>query len=87
MEKIKKGQDALDNALDLAYKDMIELDYIEEQALSRYPELKDDEAYQESISRIRNNLNKQYNKLMKKQTTMEKLMNKGKRQKKVLEKN
>lgn len=86
-DRVKKGQDALDNALDLAYKDLIELDYIEEQALSKYPELKDDPSYQASISRIRNNLNNQYNKLMKKQTTMEKLMSKGKRQKKVLEKN
>lgn len=85
LDEIKKGQDALNGAIDLAYKDLVELDYIEEQAYSRYPELAKDPAYQASITRMRNNLNNQYNKLMKKQNTMEKYLNKGKRQRKVLE--
>ena len=85
LNRIKKGQDALDGALDLAYKDLVELDYIEEQATTRNPALKDDPAYQASINRVRNNLNNQYKKLMKKKTTMEKYMSKGKRQKKILE--
>jgi len=85
LDRIKKGQDALDGAIDLAYKDLVELDYIEEQAVSKYPYLKDDPAYQASINRVRNNLNNQYNRLMKKKNTMEKYLHKGKRQKKILE--
>lgn len=86
LESIKKGQDALDGAIDLAYKDLVQLDYIEEQALSKYPELANDPAYQASVARIRNNLNNQFNKLQHKQQTMDKYLNKGKRQKKVLKK-
>ena len=84
LEGIRKGQDALDSAIDLAYKDLVQLDYIEEQALSRYPELADDPAYQASITRVRNNLTNQFNKLQNKQDTMERIFTKGRKQKKTL---
>ena len=86
LDKIKKGQDALDGAIDLAYKDLVQLDYIEQQAYARYPELQEDEAYQASITRVRNNLTNQFNKLQQKQETMERYLTKGKRQRKVLNK-
>ncbi len=86
LEGIKKGQDALDNAIDLAYKDLVQLDYIEEQALSKHPELADDPAYQASITRVRNNLVNQFNKLQHKQDVMEKYSKKGVKQKKTLKK-
>ena len=86
LESIKKGQDALDGAIDLAYKDLVQLEYIEQQAYAKYPELATDEAYQASITRVINNLTNQFNKLQHKQETMEKYHSKGKRQKKVLNK-
>ena len=86
LEGIKKGQDALDNAIDLAYKDLVELDYIEEQALKKHPELADDPAYQASITRVRNNLVNQFNKLQHKQEVMEKYSKKGIKQQKSLKK-
>ena len=86
LEGIRKGSDALDSAIDLAYKDLVQLDYIEEQALSKHPELADDPAFQASITRVRNNLTNQFNKLQKKQQTMEKYMEKGFKQRKTLKK-
>ena len=86
LDRIKKGQDALDGAIELAYKDLVQLDYIEQQAYAKYPELATDEAYQASITRVRNNLTNQFNKLQHKQETMERYLTKGKRQRKVLNK-
>jgi len=72
LDAIKKGQDALNGALDITYKNLVELDCLEEQALSRYPELAYDPRYVSQITSLRTNLTKKYNKLMKKNQTMEK---------------
>lgn len=84
LEAIKKGQDALNGALDITYKNIIELDYLEQQALSRYPELAYDPRYVSQITSLRSNLTKKYNKLMKKNETMEKYRLKTQKQVKKL---
>ena len=72
LESIKQGQDALNGALDITYKNLVELDVLEQQALSRYPELAFDPKYVSQVTSLRTNLTKKYNKLMKKNETMEK---------------
>lgn len=84
LEAIKRGQDALNGALDITYKNIVELDYLEQQALSRYPELVYDPRYVSQITSLRTNLTKKYNKLMKKNETMEKYRLKTQKQVKKL---
>lgn len=86
LSTIKKGQDALNGALDITYKNLIELDYLEQQALSRYPELAYDPDFIKEVTRLRTNLSNKYNKLMKKNKNMEKYYMKSKYQQKVLKK-
>lgn len=86
LSTIKKGQDALNGALDITYKNLIELDYLEQQALSRYPELAYDPDFIKEVTRLRTNLSNKYNKLMKKNKNMEKYYMKTKHQTKVLKK-
>lgn len=84
LSNIKRGIDALDGAIDLTYKNSVQLDYLEEEALSRYPELQYDQAFINKVTNIRIKLDKNYNKLMKKKQTMEKYMGKTKKQIKIL---
>lgn len=84
LESIKKGQDALNGALDITYKNIVELDYLEQQALSRYPELAHDPRYVSQVTSLRANLTRKYNKLMKKNETMEKYRLKTQKQVKKL---
>lgn len=86
LSSIKKGQDALNGALDITYKNLVELDYLEEQALARYPELANDQDFIREVTRLRINLNNKYNKLMKKNKNMERYYMKSKYQQKVLKK-
>lgn len=86
LSNIKKGQDALNGALDITYKNLVELDYLEQQALARYPELANDQDFIREVTRLRINLNNKYNKLMKKNKSMEKYYMKSKYQQKVLKK-
>lgn len=84
LEAIKKGQDALNGALDVTYKNLVELEYLEQQALSRYPELAHDPRYVSQVTSLRSNLTRKYNKLMKKNETMEKYKLKTQKQVKKL---
>ena len=84
LDGIKRGQDALNGALDITYKNLTELDYLEQQALSRYPELANDPRYVSQVTSLRANLTKKYNKLMKKNQTMEKYRIKTKKHTKIL---
>ena len=84
LEAINRGQDALNGALDQTYKNIVELDYLEQRALARYPELAYDPRYVSQVTSLRTNLTKKYNKLMKKNQTMEKLRLKTKKQTKIL---
>ncbi len=87
LEQIKQGQDALNGALDITFKNIVELDYLETQALTKYPELAKDPHFISQVTNIRTQLNKKYNKLMKKNKTMEKYYHKTKHQTKILKKN
>lgn len=84
LSSIKKGQDALDSALDITYKNIVELDYLEQQAIERYPELEYDPEFIKEVTNLRIKLNKNYNKLMKKNQLMEKYYYKTKKQIKIL---
>ena len=84
LSEIKKGQDALNGALDITYKNLVELDYLEQRALSKYPELAYDPRFINQVTRLRTNLNKKYNNLMRKNNIMEKYYMKTKRHRKIL---
>lgn len=84
LSAIKKGQDALNGALDITYKNIVELDYIEQQAINRYPELTYDYEFINRVTNLRIRLNNQYNKLMRKNKIMEKYYLKTKHQRKIL---
>ena len=84
LEQIKQGQDALNGALDVTYKNLVELEYLEQRALGRYPELAYDPRFVNQVTRLRTNLNKKYNKLMNKNKTLEKYRMKTKKQTKIL---
>lgn len=84
LSQIKQGQDALNGALDITYKNLVELDYLEQEALDRYPELINDPRFINEVTRLRTNLTSKYNKLMKKNQNMEKYYMKSKYQRKVL---
>lgn len=86
LSNIKKGQDALNGALDLTFKNIVELDYLEQQAISRYPELAYDPNFISRVTNLRIHLNNQYNKLMRKNKVMEKYYLKTKHQRKILQK-
>lgn len=84
LDAIKRGQDALNGALDITYKNIVELDYLEQQALSKYPELAHDPRYVSQVTSLRTSLTRKYNKLMKKNETMEKYRLKTQKQVKKL---
>lgn len=84
LNQIKQGQDALNSALDITYKNLVELDYLEQRALMRYPELAYDPSFINQVTRLRTNLNKKYNNLMNKNKTLEKYRMKTKKQIKTL---
>lgn len=86
LSQIKQGQDALNGALDITYKNLVELEYLEQRALSRYPELSYDPRFINQVTRLRTNLNKKYNNLMNKNKTLEKYRLKTKKHKKILKK-
>lgn len=84
LSQIKQGQDALNGALDVTYKNLVELEYLEQRALGRYPELAYDPRFVNQVTRLRTNLNKKYNTLMNKNKTLEKYRMKTKKQIKIL---
>lgn len=84
LEQIKQGQDALNGALDVTYKNLVELEYLEQRALGRYPELATDPRFINQVTRLKSNLNNKYNKLMRKNKVMEKYRMKTKKHIKIL---
>lgn len=86
LSQIKKGQDALNGALDITYKNLVELDYIEQQALSKYPELANNPEFISQIMHLKTKLNQNYNKLMRKNKVMENYYYRSKQQKRILKK-
>ena len=84
LEQIRQGQDALNGALDITYKNLVELEYLEQRALTRYPELAYDPKFINETTRLRTNLNRRYNNLMRKNKVMEKYRMKSKKHRKIL---
>ena len=86
LDQVKQGEDALNSALNVTYKNIVELEYIEQEALSRYPELINDPRFTNKITSLKLKLDNNYNKLMRKKQVMEKYHRKAKSQIKVLKK-
>ena len=84
LSQIKKGQDALNGALDITYKNIVELEYLEQRAINKYPELIYDPRFISQVTKLKTQLNSKYNKLMKKNKTMEKYYGKTKKHIKIL---
>ena len=72
LKHIKKGSDALENALNLTNTNLSYLDYLEQNILAKYPELSLDEEYLLYINKLRYSLLKNEEKLLKKKKTIEK---------------
>lgn len=86
LSDIKTGKDSLDKAIGLTYKNMVYLDYLEKEALNRYPKLAQDEEFNKYIKNIRAKLNKNYTKLNNKQKILDKYILKINKKNKVLKK-
>lgn len=72
LEHIKKGSDSLEEALNLTITNLSFLNYLEQNILSKYPELPLDEEYLLYINKLRYSLLKNEEKLLKKKQTIEK---------------
>ena len=84
LEQIKRGEDALNSALNMTYKNQVQLEYIVSESLAKYPELADNPEFINKINVIRMQLEHNYQKMMKKKKIMEKYHRKTKSQIKVL---
>ncbi len=72
LEHLKKGSDSLEEALNLTNTNLSYLNYLEQNILSKYPELSLDEEYLLYINKLRYSLLKNEEKLLKKKQTIKK---------------
>ena len=72
LEHLKKGSDFLEEALNLTITNLSYLNFLEQNILSKYPELSLDEEYLLYINKLRYSLLKNEEKLLKKKQTIEK---------------
>ena len=72
LEHIKKGSDALEDALNETKENLSYLNYLEKNILSKYPELAVDEEYLLYINKLRFNLLKNEEKMLKKKKMIQK---------------
>ena len=86
LSALRQGKDALDKAIDQTYDNIEKLQYITYDALNRYPELSYDKKFNKYISKLNNNLQKNYEKLVKKREIIDKYYNKTNKQVKKLQK-
>ena len=84
LEQIKQGEDALNSALNMTYKNQVQLEYVVNQALARYPELANEPLFTNKVNNLRMQLEHSYQKMMNKKNIMEKYHRKTKSQIKVL---
>ena len=84
--QIKKGQDLLNSAINTNYENIIYLNYLEKTALQKYPELINDYEFMNYLTKLKHQLNKNYQYLMHKQQILEKHCRKTKSNIKVLRK-
>lgn len=83
---IQKGRDALERSLDQLVDNINHLDYVAQRSLSKHPELAKDKEYMSHISTLRDRMTKNYDKLIRKQHTIDKHLYKTKKNVKVLKK-
>lgn len=76
---LRTGRDALNQSLDMTVNNIYMLDYLQEETLSRHPELQFDYEYLSYIDSLRNKLNKNYKKLMRKQKLIDTRLFKNKK--------
>ena len=86
LSQMRKGKDSLEQSISITYKNLVYLDYLEEESLKKYPFLKRDPEFISYISRIREKLEKNYDKLNKKQKMIDKYISKINRRNKVYKK-
>ena len=65
---------------------MVYLDYLENESITKYPNLKNDKEFNKYIEKLRTKLNYNYNKLQKKQKMINKYIKKADHKNKVLKK-
>ncbi|MBR6133250.1 MAG: hypothetical protein IKQ29_00875 [Bacilli bacterium] len=71
INSIRQGRDALSNAINLNYENIEYLNYLEQEALKKHPALAHDSEYLLYINNIRYNLSINYNKLLRKQQSID----------------
>ena len=86
LSEIKNGYDALEKASDMTYKNIVYLDYLESEALKKYPNLEYDFEFKQYIHRLRTKLNNNYEKLQRKQKMINKYIKKVNKKNKVFKK-
>jgi len=86
LSEIKSGYDALEKASDMTYKNIVYLDYLESEALKKYPNLEYDFEFKQYIHRLRTKLNNNYEKLQRKQKMINKYIKKVNKKNKVFKK-
>ena len=84
LSALRNGQDALNNALNLTAENIMYLEYLEQETLQKYPDLALDDEYLKYINKLKNSLNKNYQKLQKKHTVLSKYYKKANKHIKVL---
>ena len=86
LSEIKNGYDALEKASDMTYKNIVYLDYLDSEALKKYPNLEYDFEFKQYIKRLRTKLNNNYEKLQRKQKMINKYIKKVNKKNKVFKK-
>ena len=84
LDNLVQGKDALNGALDMMRENLDYLDVLEQQALSRYPELAKDSEYLLYLRSLRHKLTANYNRLNRRQFTIDRLIYKTRKNVKVL---
>ena len=86
LSQVKNGRDSLEQAINLTYKNMVYLDYLEKEAIERHPRLVKDREFNTLVSNIRTKLDKNYKRLNNKQKVIDRYIYKINKKNKVLRK-
>lgn len=84
LDNLVSGKDALNGALNTMRENIDYLNVLEEQAMQRYPELARDHEYLSYLNSLKHKLNANYNRLTRRQNTIDRLIYKTKKNIKVL---
>ena len=86
LNNLVQGKDALYSTVDMMRENIDYLNVLEQQALSKYPELAKDSEYIAYLTSLRYKLSANYNRLTRRQNTIEKLIYRTKKNVNVLKK-